>query len=337
MVTGVDSFVPIYGVFLEIETGRKEMSATGVPVSPLFTNSFFPLLRPAQSPTSTISILLTKMKESIGLGKGEILAVDLVHFCVCLPLLSLTKVDEGSAINLSDLYNWGGASRNPSRAYFHPVPLWRLIAPWVGTDLPKNLSRDHLGQYGGYPLYCTWVVGDVTANSETVSRNTGERTSRLELENPGERLPSRWRSRKDTSNMNNYATNKASRQYFTLHHLELTLNLFQWVPGHQLPLPHEYNEKEKGQVNQIYGHLGAARNKSREDFVGRGYRELSVRICMFAVAQTGTGLNLNHDDSGEGNYWSERRRDNRGASRMLFFLSFSPTCRPTCMEAPLLP
>lgn len=135
--------------------------------------------------------------------------------------------------------------------------------------------------------------------------------------------------------MNSYSARNASRGYFTLHHPELSPNIFQWVLGHELPVSHEYGGTQRSQGEQVYSHMGGAggsraelqnplgdRNKSRQNVSDNGSCELSVRALMFALAQTGTGLDPNYGDSGEGNYWSEGRRDNRGASRMPFFFRF---------------
>ena len=61
---------------------------------------------------------------------------------------SLADVDGGSVLNVGDGYNRGGPSRNPSRAYFRLVSLWRLIISWIATNSLGNPSRDHLGQFG---------------------------------------------------------------------------------------------------------------------------------------------------------------------------------------------
>lgn len=50
--------------------------------------------------------------------------------------------------------------------------------------------------------------------------------------------------------MNDYAARNASRGYVALHYLELALNLSQWVPGHELPVP---RETQKGRVDQGCG------------------------------------------------------------------------------------
>ncbi|KAF9644873.1 kinase-like protein [Thelephora ganbajun] len=84
--------------------------------------------------------------------------------------------------------------------------------------------------------------------------------------------------------------------------------------------PHQFDldELQKSQANQAYGHTGGAgkshvslkntlgdRNRSKKDVSGKGFR---------------LDLNRDLDDNGEGKYWSEGRRDNRGGSRSVLKL-----------------
>ena len=91
------------------------------------------------------------------------------------PPCFLANVAGGSAVNAGSGHNRGGTSRNPSRAYFHLVSLWRFIISWIGTDLLKNSSRDHLGHYGGSPSDCTWTTEDITASPQRPIRTTKAR------------------------------------------------------------------------------------------------------------------------------------------------------------------
>lgn len=89
--------------------------------------------------------------------------------------------------------------------------------------------------------------------------------------------------------------------------------------------------------NQVYGHEVRAgkshpdlestpdsRNASKKDVNGKGSREMSIYELIFAVTDTGIGLNLDHGLEGndEGRRQSESRRDNYRASRVLPLRSF---------------
>ena len=89
--------------------------------------------------------------------------------------------------------------------------------------------------------------------------------------------------------------------------------------------------------NQVYGHEVRAgkshpdlestpdsRNASKKDVNGEGSREMSIYELIFAVADTGVGLDLDHGLEGKdgGRRQSESRQDNYRASRVLPFQSF---------------
>ena len=94
------------------------------------------------------------------------------------------------------------------------------------------------------------------------------------------------------------------------------------------------DELLQSRVDQFYGHGSEAgrsrsdlqntfpnRNRSKRGVSGQGSRELSVRELVFAAAKPCVGHDLtrtHEDDDDEGRYWSEGRRENRGASRMFF-------------------
>ncbi|KAF9789483.1 kinase-like domain-containing protein [Thelephora terrestris] len=101
-----------------------------------------------------------------------------------------------STLKLGDRSNGGGASINSSRAYLDLVlSTRRLIASLLGTDLPKNASRDHF------------------ARSETNPHNMSKSTSRLELASTGggplSRQPSK--NKNEPSRTNGHANGNASR------------------------------------------------------------------------------------------------------------------------------
>ena len=124
-------------------------------------------------------------------------------------------------------------------------------------------------------------------SAEIDLQNLGKSASRPDLVVTGVGPISRQPSKKDTSKMSGYATRNPSRRYSILHNLELALNLFQWMPGQELPAPHEYSETQEGQVDQADGHTGGVgrsradiqnalgnRNRTKRGIDGNGCRDL---------------------------------------------------------------
>ena len=167
-LTELECLLRIYGMLLETETGPKEMSAAKVPVSYLFANLFFAVAETCAG-LDLNQINLDNMGEGSH-NRGASSASAFLN-----PPSFLADIAGGSAVNIGGGYSRGGTSQNPSRAYFHFVSLWRLIVSWTGTDLLKNASRDHLGQYGRSPSYCAWTIEDITASTQRPIRTTRAR------------------------------------------------------------------------------------------------------------------------------------------------------------------
>ena len=98
------------------------------------------------------------------------------------------------------------------------------------------------------------------------------------------------------------------------------------------------NELQQSRVDQFDG-LGSgtrespsdlqkalsSRNRSRTNVGGQGSRESFVHGLVFTAPKTYLGndpIRTDFDDNDQGRYWSERRRHNRGASRVYIIIIF---------------
>ena len=101
--------------------------------------------------------------------------------------------------------------------------------------------------------------------------------------------------------------------------------------------------------NKVYDHAGGAgesctdlqntlggRKASKRDARGKGSRELSAHQPTPPVADTGVGIDLNHDlEENEGEYWRGGRQKSHGTSRTLLILTF-PYLSPDMDEGSVL-